>query len=142
VHEYLVQIGFAAPEGRVERTVTYQDSCHLSHAQNVRSAPRDVLRSIPGLTLSEMRKPDKCCGSAGIYSVVQSDISKRVLAEKMEDVLSTGAEQVCTANPGCMLQLDAGISRFDDDSQMMPRSTHAIELLDESYRLGDAAGNR
>ncbi len=137
VHEYLVELGFAPPRGRIERTVTYQDSCHLSHAQNIRSAPRDVLRSIPGLTLEEMRKPDKCCGSAGIYSVVQSDISKRVLAEKMEDVLSTNAEQVCTANPGCMLQLDAGIARFDDERRMMPRSTHAIELLDESYKLGD-----
>lgn len=138
VHEYLVEIGFESPQGRIERTVTYQDSCHLSHAQNVRSAPRDVLRSIPGLTLNEMRTPDKCCGSAGIYSVVQSDISRRVLAEKMEDVLLTGAEQVCTANPGCMLQLDAGIARFDDSRRMMPRSTHAIELLDESYRSGDA----
>ncbi len=142
VHEYLVEIGFKPPAGRVERAVTYQDSCHLSHAQNVRSAPRDVLRSIPGLTLNEMRTPDKCCGSAGIYSVVQSDISKRVLAEKMEDVLATGAEQVCTANPGCMLQLDAGIARFDDDQRMMPRSTHAIELLDESYRVGDATSDR
>ena len=96
MHEYLVEIGFQAPRGRIERAVTYQDSCHLSHAQNVRKAPREVLRSIPGLTLSEMRKPDKCCGSAGIYSVVQSEISQRVLAEKMEDVLATSAEQVCT----------------------------------------------
>ena len=138
VHEYLVEIGFTPPAGRIERAVTYQDSCHLSHAQQVRSAPREVLSSIPGLTLSEMRQPDKCCGSAGIYSVVQSDISKRVLAEKMADVRSTGAEQICTANPGCMLQLDAGIARFDTEQRMMPRSTHAIELLDESYRLGDA----
>ncbi len=137
VHEYLVAIGFTPPKGRIERTVTYQDSCHLSHAQNVRKPPREVLRCIPGLTLNEMRTPDKCCGSAGIYSVVQSDISQRVLEEKMEDVLSTGADQVCTANPGCMLQLDSGIARFDGEGRMMPRSTHAIELLDESYRLGD-----
>lgn len=141
VHEYLIEIGFSPPRGRIERTVTYQDSCHLSHAQNVRKQPREVLRSIPGLTLNEMRTPDKCCGSAGIYSVVQSEISQRVLAEKMDDVLSTNAEQVCTANPGCMLQLDAGIARFDVDGRMMSRSTHAIELLDESYRLGDAAGD-
>ncbi len=137
VHEYLVEIGFAKPSGRIERTVTYQDSCHLSHAQGIRKPPRDVLRSIPGLTLSEMRTPDRCCGSAGIYSVVQSDISKRVLAEKMDDVLATSAEQICTANPGCMLQLDAGIAKYDRQGRMMPRSTHAIELLDESYRLGD-----
>ena len=137
VHEYLVEIGFARPTGRIERTVTYQDSCHLSHAQGIRKPPREVLGSIPGLTLSEMRTPDRCCGSAGIYSVVQSEISKRVLAEKMDDVLATSAEQICTANPGCMLQLDAGIAQYDRQGRMMPRSTHAIELLDESYRLGD-----
>ncbi len=137
VHEYLVDVGFSPPAGRIERTVTYQDSCHLSHAQGIRKAPREVLRSIPGLTLSEMRTPDRCCGSAGLYSVVQSEISQRVLAEKMDDVLSTSAEQICTANPGCMLQLDAGIAQYDRQGRMMPRSTHAIELLDESYRLGD-----
>ena len=137
VHEYLVDVGFSPPAGRIERTVTYQDSCHLSHAQGIRKPPREVLRSIPGLTLSEMRTPDRCCGSAGLYSVVQSEISQRVLAEKMDDVLSTSAEQICTANPGCMLQLDAGIAQYDRQGRMMPRSTHAIELMDESYRLGD-----
>ena len=139
VHEYLVEIGFTRPTGAVNRTVTYQDSCHLSHAQNVRKAPRQLLGSIPGLQLREMRTPDRCCGSAGIYSIMQADISKRVLAEKMEDVLATGAEQVCTANPGCMLQLDAGIARFDTEGTLSSRSAHAIELLDESYRIGDAA---
>ena len=136
VHEWLVEIGFEPPEGRIERRVTYQDSCHLSHAQGIRKAPREILGSIPGLELAEMRTPDRCCGSAGIYSVVQSEISQRVLAEKMTDVLGTGADQVCTANPGCMLQLDAGIARFDEEQRMIPRSIHAIELLDESYRLG------
>ena len=139
VHEYLVEIGFTAPTGAVNRAVTYQDSCHLSHAQNVRKAPRQLLGSIPGLQLREMRTPDRCCGSAGIYSIMQADISQRVLAEKMEDVLATGAEQVCTANPGCMLQLDAGIARFDTEGTLSSRSAHAIELLDESYRVGDAA---
>ena len=137
VHEHLVEVGFEPPQGRIERTLTYQDSCHLAHAQGVRSAPREVLNSIPGLTLNEMRRPDRCCGSAGIYSVVQSQISQRVLAEKMEDVLSTGAEQVCTANPGCMLQLDAGIARYDSEGRMIPQTAHAIELLDEAYRRGD-----
>ncbi len=139
VHEYLVEIGFTTPTGALNRAVTYQDSCHLSHAQNVRKAPRQLLGSIPGLQLREMRTPDRCCGSAGIYSIMQADISQRVLAEKMEDVLATGAEQVCTANPGCMLQLDAGIARFDTEGTLSSRSAHAIELLDESYRIGDAA---
>ncbi len=134
VHEYLVGIGFEPPTGRIERSVTYQDSCHLSHAQGVRKPPREILRAIPGLTLREMRTPDRCCGSAGLYSAVQPEISKRVLAEKMEDVLGTGAEQVCTANPGCMMQLDQGLARFDAEGVMLPRSAHAIELLDEAYR--------
>ena len=140
VHEYLVEIGFAPPTGELRRAVTYQDSCHLSHAQEVRKAPRELLRAIPGLELREMRTPDRCCGSAGIYSIMQADISQRVLAEKMEDVLATGAEQVCTANPGCMLQLDAGIARYDEAGALAARSAHAIELLDESYRRGDAIG--
>ncbi len=133
VHEYLVEIGFRPPLGRVERKVTYQDSCHLAHGQGVRKAPREILRAIPGLELREMRTPDRCCGSAGLYSVVQPEISRRVLAEKMEDVLGTGAEQVCTANPGCMMQLDQGLARFDEEGAMLGRSAHAIELLDEAY---------
>ena len=139
VHEYLVEIGFEPPAGELPRAVTYQDSCHLSHAQEVRKAPRELLRAIPGLELREMRMPDRCCGSAGIYSIMQSEISQRVLAEKMEDVLASGAQQVCTANPGCMLQLDAGIARYDAEGALSARSAHAIELLDESYRIGDGA---
>ncbi len=139
VHEYLVEIGFEPPTGELPRAVTYQDSCHLSHAQEVRKAPRELLRAIPGLELREMRAPDRCCGSAGIYSIMQSEISQRVLAEKMEDVLASGAQQVCTANPGCMLQLDAGIARYDAEGALSARSAHAIELLDESYRIGDGA---
>ena len=139
VHEYLVQIGFAPPTGELNRAVTYQDSCHLSHAQDVRKAPRQLLRAIPGLELREMRAPDRCCGSAGIYSIMQAEISERVLAEKMEDVLASGAQQVCTANPGCMLQLDAGIARYDAQGALSARTAHAIELLDESYCAGDAA---
>ena len=133
VHEHLVEVGFEPPAGRIERAVTYQDSCHLSHAQGIRKPPREILRAIPGLALREMRTPDRCCGSAGLYSAVQPEISKRVLAEKMDDVLGTGAEQVCTANPGCMMQLDQGLARFDAEGAMLPRSAHAIELLDEAY---------
>ncbi len=139
VHEYLVELGFEPPRGELNRAVTYQDSCHLSHAQEVRKAPRQLLRAIPGLQLREMRAPDRCCGSAGIYSIMQADISQRVLAEKMEDVLATGAQQICTANPGCMLQLDAGIARHDAAGALSARTAHAIELLDESYRRADAA---
>ena len=145
VHEYLVEIGFDSPQGALHCSVTYQDSCHLVHAQKVTDAPREILRRIPGLELREMANPDRCCGSAGIYSVVQRDLARRLLRTKMDDVNATGADLVCTANPGCMVQLDAGLRLFGappaDDADGEPRrSLHAIQLLDASYALaeGDA----
>ena len=118
--------------GRVERTVTYQDSCHLVHAQKVKTAPRTVLRAIPGLELVEMTAPDRCCGSAGIYSIVEGAMSARVLADKMDDVQATGAGVVATANPGCMMQLEGGMRQRGIHGDVV----HVIELLDESIRAG------
>jgi Fe-S oxidoreductase len=119
-----------APTGRVEKRVTYQDSCHLVHAQKVRNAPRELLRAIPGLELVEMTAPDRCCGSAGIYNITQTEMSRRVLDEKMLDVMSTNCDVVSTANPGCMLQLDLGV-RLSGGSQEV---VHVVELLDRAYR--------
>jgi glycolate oxidase iron-sulfur subunit len=106
--------------------VTYQDSCHLAHAQRVRSAPRTILRAIPGLRLREMSTPDRCCGSAGVYSIVQRQMSLALLDEKMHDVADTGATVIATANPGCMMQLENGVRRAGIDG----RVAHVIELLD------------
>ena len=100
--------------------------------QWIREAPRAILRAIPGLRLVEMTTPDRCCGSAGIYSAVQPEMSARVLEAKMEDVASTGASVVATANPGCTLQLRAGIRRRGIDAD----ARHVIELLDEAYHAG------
>ena len=133
VHEYLVETGIDPPRGALKRSVTYQDSCHLVHAQRVTTAPRELLRAIPGLELREMAHPDRCCGSAGLYSLLQTEISRRLLRDKMTEIAATGADQVCTANPGCMLQLDAGL-RGDGRGG---RSLHVIQLLDESYRLAE-----
>jgi glycolate oxidase iron-sulfur subunit len=130
VTELLSEIGFVAPTGRVEAKVTYQDSCHLVHAQRVRNAPRELLRSIPGLELVEMTAPDRCCGSAGIYNLTQTEMSRRVLDDKMLDVMSTHCDVISTANPGCMLQLDLGV-RLNGGSQEV---VHVVDLLDRSYR--------
>lgn len=116
--------------GEVRRVVTYQDSCHLVHAQLVKTAPRAILRQIPGLELREMSAPDKCCGSAGLYSMVQQEMSQRLLSAKMDDIEATGATCVATANPGCMTQLEAGLRQrglFGD-------APHVIELLDASMQ--------
>ncbi len=130
VNELLLEIGFVAPTGRIEERVTYQDSCHLLHAQRIKDAPRQLLGSIPGLELVEMATPDGCCGSAGIYNLTQTEMSRRILDDKMQDVMSTNCDIVCTANPGCMLQLDLGV-RLSGGSQEV---LHVIELLDRAYR--------
>ena len=134
VLEFVSQRDFAHDLGPVEETVTLQEACHLAHAQKIREAPRTILRAIPGLTLKEMKTPDRCCGSAGIYSFVQPDLSAQVLASKMEDVQRTGADVICTANPGCTLQLQAGVVR----TGMHAEVRHVIEVLDEAISAGAA----
>ena len=120
------------PLGDVPAIVTYQDSCHLVHAQRVTAAPRDLLRRIPAVELREMAAPDRCCGSAGIYSIVQGDMSRRLLDGKMRDIATTGAAAIATANPGCMMQLEAGARRHGVDARVV----HVIELLNEAIRAG------
>ncbi|MCH7809746.1 MAG: (Fe-S)-binding protein [Chloroflexi bacterium] len=109
--------------------MTYQDSCHLAHAQGISAAPRQVLNSIPGLRLVEMENADRCCGAAGVYSFTQAEMSLRLLDEKMLDAQSTGAEVIATANPGCLAQLEAGVRRAGGSA----RVRHVIELLDRAY---------
>ena len=128
ISEYLADIGLREPKRKVTLRVTYQDSCHLAHAQGVRSAPRQLLKHI-GAEVVESPRADSCCGSAGVYNVVQNEISMKVLDEKMEYVASVGPEVIATANVGCMLQFRAGVER----SLMRARVAHVVELLDEAY---------
>ncbi len=130
VTEFLASIELNRDLGPVNETVTYQDSCHLAHGQRIRQAPRQLLKSIPGLVFREMRLADSCCGSAGIYNVVQNEMAMQILEHKMEAVNDTKATAIVTANPGCMLQLAAG-ARLHGDGQ---RVLHVVQLLDESYR--------
>lgn len=130
VTEFLAAIELNPKLGTVDATVTYQDSCHLAHGQKVRSAPRDLLRAIPGLTFQEMAGSDLCCGSAGVYNVVQNEMAMMILERKMESVNATRAQIVATANPGCMLQLQAGVRLHGKDQRVM----HVVELLDLAYK--------
>ena len=107
--EFLAEVGLPEPRREVRLRVTYQDACHLAHAQRIRKQPRQLLRALPGLELAEMSHPDICCGSAGIYNAVQPEMSARILDEKMRDLLSVRPEVVTTANPGCQMQLEAGL---------------------------------
>ena len=111
VTEYLAEVGLDRAQRRLNaRRVTYSDPCHLAHAQGVRKQPRELLKAI-GAQLVEMPRADSCCGSAGVYNVVQNEISMKILDEKMDYVAMVEPEIVVTANVGCMLQLAAGARR-------------------------------
>jgi glycolate oxidase iron-sulfur subunit len=130
VTEFLASIELNPDMAAVNATVTYQDSCHLAHGQHIRTAPRKLLAAVPGLTFRAMPSSDVCCGSAGIYNIVQNAMAMQILAHKMESVNSTGAGIVATANPGCLLQLQAGVRLHGNGQRVM----HVVEILDEAYR--------
>jgi len=129
VLELLADAQLPAPTQRIEQTVTYQEPCHLAHAQRIAAAPRALLALIPGLQLIEMAESSVCCGSAGIYNLTQPEMSERLGRRKIANARATGAEVVATANPGCALQLRAMTA--DHAPQM--RIAQVIELLDEAY---------
>jgi glycolate oxidase iron-sulfur subunit len=130
VNEFLAGIEINPKMGRIEGTVTYQDSCHLAHGQKVRAQPRKLLRAIPGLRFKELPGSDICCGSAGIYNVVHNDMAMAILEKKMASVNRVAPDVIATANPGCMIQLEAGL-RMHGKNQPVK---HVVELLDEAYR--------
>ena len=130
ITEFLGSLELNPNLGRVDAVVTYQDSCHLAHGQHIRQAPRQLLGAIPGVTLREMPGADICCGSAGIYNVVENEMAMQILKHKMESVNGTQAEIIATANPGCMLQLQAGVRLHGSGQRVM----HVVEVLDRAYR--------
>lgn len=134
--EYVASLPFAHDLGPLDQRVTYQDSCHLAHAQRIREAPRAILRAIPGIDLVELPHADICCGSAGIYNILQPAMSMQLLDDKMQEVAACGAAVIVTANPGCMLQMETGLVR----AGLAGRVAHVIELLDEAYAVGALSG--
>jgi glycolate oxidase iron-sulfur subunit len=129
VTEFLHELGLDPRLGPLPITATYQDACHLRHGQKISEAPRALLRAIPELEYREMARSEICCGSAGIYNVVQQQMASALLETKMSDVEATGASVIAAANPGCMLQLAAGVRAKGKPM----RVAHVVELLDEAY---------
>ncbi|HEX9886890.1 MAG TPA: heterodisulfide reductase-related iron-sulfur binding cluster [Longimicrobiales bacterium] len=115
---------------RLSLEVTWDAPCHLLHAQGISREPAAVLAAIPGLDLRTLERADECCGGAGIYGLTHPDLGGSVGADKVKAVLATGAEVVVTPNPGCIMQIGAGL-RIEGSSV---RVAHPVELLDESYR--------
>lgn len=127
--EFLAEQGLSAQPGPLPLTVTYQEPCHLAHAQRIAKQPRQLLKAIPELRLKEMPESSLCCGSAGIYNLLQPDMSSQLLQRKLDNALSTGAEVIVSANPGCMLQLATGLRQRGDDRPVV----HLMDLLDRAY---------
>ncbi|MCC6944060.1 MAG: 4Fe-4S dicluster domain-containing protein [Thermomicrobiales bacterium] len=122
------------PMGRIERTVTYQDACHLAHAQRITAEPRKLLKAIPGLELVEMKESSLCCGSAGIYNLLRPEMAKKLGDRKAVNTIDTHAAEVVTANPGCAMQLKASLERNGSTIKV----THIVDLLDEAYAAGES----
>lgn len=143
ISEFLAENLHVSPTGAVPVRVTYVDSCHLRHGQKIAKQPRSLLAAIPDLELVELRQPDMCCGSAGVYNIVQSATAAQVLDAKMADVTATNADYVVTSNTGCHMQMAYGVKQAGMDAQVV----HLVELLDRAYRTppetaSETAGER
>jgi glycolate oxidase iron-sulfur subunit len=158
IHEWLAHIGIQ-PLGKVTRDewrvtrserglschlspvtchemiVTYHESCHLCHGQKITSQPRELLKAIPNLKLVELPEATWCCGSAGIYNLVEPEMADQLLDRKLKHIRSTGATIVATGNPGCLLQLINGAKKIG----LSLRVVHPMTLLAEAYRQGSSS---
>ena len=131
VHDVSELLAAAGPRagGALPIRVTYDAPCHLQHAQRVTRAPLAMFAAIPGLELVPLHDSDQCCGSAGIYNLIEPATSDAVLAPKLANIRATGAPWVATGNPGCLMQIGAGLIR----AEIPARSIHPVDLLDASY---------
>lgn len=137
VSEVLAELGPRAPRHEVRLTVAYHDACHLQHAQGVRSQPRQLLRGIPGVEVVEIAEGELCCGSAGVYNLLQPDAARELRDRKVRRILETGADLVVSSNPGCLMQIADGLAEADTP---LP-TAHLVEVLDASL-APSAAGRR
>ncbi len=136
IMEFLHEVGLRAPSrpltgrnGSGTLVVTYHDACHLAHGQGIRAQPRRLIRQIPGVTLVELEESDLCCGSAGIYNLLQPDMAARLLQRKVERIHATGAEVLLTGNPGCLAWIAQGLGDLPKPIAVM----HPVELLSRAY---------
>lgn len=131
ISEVLVELEFDKKDLKLpNQVVTYQDSCHLKNVMKTASAPRQLIKAIKGVTYIELKEADHCCGSAGIYNIVQEEMSMQILDHKMENVKAIEPNVIVTANPGCLLQMKVGIEREGLSKDM--KAVHLVDLLLEA----------
>jgi glycolate oxidase iron-sulfur subunit len=122
------------PLGRLEATVAYHDACHLAHGQKIRREPRDLLARIPGVVLVDLPESDLCCGSAGVYNLLEPEVAERLLVRKVQRIAETGAAVIATGNPGCLLQIAKGCR----ERGLAVEVAHPVELLARAAARGGA----
>ena len=129
VSVFLVERGIDPPAGRVDRRVAYDAPCHLIHAQRITQAPIEILKAVPGASLVPLRGFESCCGGAGIYNLQHPELSGEILDDKIESIKESRADTVATANPGCIMQIGAGVLMSGMDVDVI----HPVEILDAAY---------
>ncbi|HZC83600.1 MAG TPA: heterodisulfide reductase-related iron-sulfur binding cluster, partial [Rubrobacter sp.] len=130
VSEFLQELGTVAERHPLPITAAYHDACHLGHAQGVRQQPRQVLKEIPGMEIKEIQEAEVCCGSAGIYNMIEPEPAAELGERKANNILKTGAQLIITSNPGCTLQLQASLKKLGHDIPI----AHPAAVLDASIR--------
>jgi glycolate oxidase iron-sulfur subunit len=132
ISEVLADLEPRAPRGAVPLKAAYHDACHLQHAQGVRAQPRRLLQAIPGVTVREIAESEICCGSAGIYNLLEPAAATDLRDRKVQNILKTDAEVIVSSNPGCLLQIATGLEAAGRPMRIM----HLVEVLDQSIREG------
>ncbi len=130
VSEFLYSLGLIPPKGRIPLRAVYHDACHLVHAQKIREQPRELLAQIPGLEIVAIKEPDVCCGAAGSYNLTEPEMSDRLAARKIQNILEQSPQAIISGNVGCSMQLQAELRRAGREVWV----AHPMELLDLSYR--------
>jgi len=132
ISEVLAGLEPRAPRGAVPLKAAYHDACHLQHAQGVRAQPRRLLQAIPGVEVREIGESEICCGSAGIYNLLEPEAATELRDRKVKNILQTDAEAIVSSNPGCLLQIATGLEAAGRPMRLM----HLVEVLDQSIREG------
>lgn len=129
ISEFLAEIGLRPMTHEVPKRVAYHDACHLAHGQGIRIPPREILSQVPGLELCDLRDSELCCGSAGLYNILQPEMAERLLQQKIDAILETGAQLVATGNPGCLMQIAKGLRERHTGIDVV----HPVEILAQAY---------
>lgn len=127
--EFLAEVGLPLAPKPHEVTVTYHDPCHLAHGQQVREAPRRLLRAVPGVRYVELKEADWCCGGAGSYTLLNPEMADKLLAHKVRHIQESGAAVIVTANPPCLMQIGMGLAKAGTPVRLM----HLADFLDAAY---------